>query len=96
MRAANVDTPEVGAAETHKALAGESRRELVQEVLQMKTEKGASEAANAPFVDVVKAEKLVVVAVGVTDAEGKLKLEEGAEEVQVVSAFAAVPYLVVL
>lgn len=41
----------------------------------------------------VKPEKLIVVAVDVTYAEGKQKLEEGAEEVQVAAAFAAVPYL---
>lgn len=46
--------------------------------------------------DVVKAEKPIAVAAGVPCAGGKQKLEEGAEEAQVVAAFAAVPYLVVL
>ena len=61
----------MGAAETHKALGGESRKKLVQEILHMNIEEGASEAGNAPFVDVVKAEKLVAVVVGATDAERK-------------------------
>ena len=60
----------------------------------MKTEEAAHEAANELLVDEVKAEKPIVVAVGVADAEEKQKLK--AEEVQVAVTLAAVPYLVVL
>lgn len=60
----------------------------------MKTEREAYVAAYELFVDVVKAEKLIVVAV---DAEGKQQQEgEGEEEEQVVAASPTVPYLVVL
>jgi hypothetical protein len=87
-----VDTPEVETAETHKAVAGGSRKELVQKFLQMKTEREAYAAANELFVDVMKSEKLVEVAVDVADAEGKQ--QEGGEQVVAVSP--TVPCQVVL
>lgn len=90
-----MDTPEVETAETHTTAADESHKKLVQEALQMKTEREAYAAAYELFVDEVKPEKLIEVAVDVTDAEGKQQ-QEGEGEEQVVAAPPVVPYLVVL
>lgn len=91
-----MDTPEVEAAETHKQVAGESRKEVVQMVLQMKTEEEVCAAAYESFVGVVTAEKLTEVAADVKDAEGKQQEEEGEGEEQVVAVPPTAPYLVVL
>lgn len=88
-----MDTPEVETAEIHKAVAGGSRKELVQKVPQMKTGREAYAAVYELFVDAVKSEKLVVVAVDETNAKGKQQ-QEG--EGQVVAVFPTVPYRVVL
>lgn len=63
----------------------------------MKTERGAYAAGYELFVDAVNAEKLIVMAVDVTDAEEK-RQQEGQEEgeEQVVAASPTVPYLAVL
>lgn len=88
-----MDTPGAEAAETHKGVAGGSRKEVVQKVLQMKTEEEVHAAAYESFAGVVTAEKLTVVAADVKDAE---EMQQEGEEEQVVAVPPTAPYLVVL
>lgn len=94
-----MDTPVVETAETHKAVAGGSRKELVRKVLQMKIGREAYAAVYEMFVDAVKPEKLIVVAADEANAKGKQQQEgqrEEQREGQVVAVFPTVPYRVVL